>query len=64
MTKEQISALIGEWAKSVRQARLLRSMSARYTALGFATCAQSLANVAGVECPADVVEFLKREGVL
>lgn len=64
MTKEQISALLGEWAKTVRQARLLRSMSAKCTALGFATCAKSLADTAGVDCPYDVVDFLKREGVL
>lgn len=64
MTEEQITALIAEWSAKVRQARLLRSMGAKWTAIAFATCALSLAERSGVECPSDIVDFLKQEGVL
>jgi hypothetical protein len=64
MSKEQVLELISAWSTKVRQARLLRSMSAKWTALGFATCIASLAEEAGVEYPDDVRDFLKREGVL
>lgn len=64
MTNERVLELIAAWSKKVRGMRLLRSMSAKYTALGFATCIASLAQEAGADCPPDIAEFLKREGML
>jgi len=56
--------LVKQWWEKAQQLRVLRSVKAEGTAMGFATCAYKLAIEAGVPPPPKLEDFLKRQGVL